>query len=361
MIRMISSRRFEENFLQLGASLFSIPSLSSSYQETLQVSGLALQIRGWDKQRTRLALDEFQGLHNSAEPLPSHWCIDWLPWSEASRRSSRRFIFPLCDDPEERWAYSWHDGLVAAANRWDDTLVCADLTRREVRIFGEETLPRRQGYSLQDVVKCLIRFHYEAGGASLIHAAGVEVDGRAVLFMGAKGTGKTTLLLSLMHRGHRFMSADRCFLLSRPDGPPTCLPWPGALRFTPETRCLVPMLDEIQRAAHRTSIKFRVPLAKLSRTLPCSIGSPLPIGKVLLLDPSAERQPWTIRPMTDAETILEALRIHRIPREPHRRVEIFAPLDMRSNPPLPRLDMLRLSGRHDPVDAARLLERNLFG
>lgn len=68
-----------------------------------------------------------------------------------------------------------------------------------------------------------------ARGDQTIHAASVEIDGRAVVF-GAPGRhGKTTLAAAMHAAGHRLLSEDTtCF---RSDAAPVAIPGPALLRL----------------------------------------------------------------------------------------------------------------------------------
>lgn len=45
-------------------------------------------------------------------------------------------------------------------------------------------------------------------GCSVIHASGIEVDGKAICFMGKSGAGKSTIACSLLVKGHKLISDD---------------------------------------------------------------------------------------------------------------------------------------------------------
>jgi hypothetical protein len=47
-------------------------------------------------------------------------------------------------------------------------------------------------------------------GLVVLHASGVELDGRAALFLGASGAGKSTLAAALVQRGYRLVTDDFC-------------------------------------------------------------------------------------------------------------------------------------------------------
>lgn len=59
-------------------------------------------------------------------------------------------------------------------------------------------------------------------GYAMCHATGVAKDGRAVLFFGYSGTGKSTVAAKLMESGYAFLADD--YLLGAPDGTVYCYP-----------------------------------------------------------------------------------------------------------------------------------------
>lgn len=74
--------------------------------------------------------------------------------------------------------------------------------------------PRREAgiVDLCRVIKQLAATHFESQGRCVLHAAAVAYDGQAVLFVGSKGSGKTTLTRAALDAGARFVTNDRVFL-----------------------------------------------------------------------------------------------------------------------------------------------------
>lgn len=62
-----------------------------------------------------------------------------------------------------------------------------------------------------------------------LHANAIEIDGRAVAFMGESGAGKSTLAAWFHDRGHRIVADDVCAIHFEADGGATALP--GLPRF----------------------------------------------------------------------------------------------------------------------------------
>lgn len=66
-------------------------------------------------------------------------------------------------------------------------------------------------------------------GVLPLHANAIEIDGRAVAFMGESGAGKSTLAAWFHDRGHRILADDVCAILFDDEGQPVALP--GLPRF----------------------------------------------------------------------------------------------------------------------------------
>lgn len=64
-----------------------------------------------------------------------------------------------------------------------------------------------------------------------LHANAVEIDGKAVAFMGASGEGKSTLAALFHDRGYRILADDVCVVKFLDDGRPYALPGLARLRL----------------------------------------------------------------------------------------------------------------------------------
>jgi hypothetical protein len=67
-----------------------------------------------------------------------------------------------------------------------------------------------------------------------IHAAGLSIDGKALLLAGESGAGKSTLALGLVRAGFDFLGDDTCFLAPELDGVRVCA-FPDEVDLTEET------------------------------------------------------------------------------------------------------------------------------
>jgi hypothetical protein len=136
--------------------------------------------------------------------------------------------------------------------------------RREERLWG---LP---------AVLCML-----ARGDLPLHAAAVEVGGRAVLLAAPSRSGKTTLAAALSAAGHRLLAEDLCCVRVR-DGAAELLPGPALLRVRVDMLGAAP-LPPARRAAPDDD---RLHLA-LEGDMRGS-GAPVPVAAVVVLHTAGE-------------------------------------------------------------------------
>ncbi|QDQ14997.1 hypothetical protein [Streptomyces spectabilis] len=80
---------------------------------------------------------------------------------------------------------------------------------------------------LVELIRDLVLKDQENSGAAVLHATAAYRDGTAVLITGAKGAGKSTILLELVERfGYQIMSGDKTVLHEQPDGSVLASGWP---------------------------------------------------------------------------------------------------------------------------------------
>lgn len=140
-----------------------------------------------------------------------------------------------------------------------------------------------------------------------LHAAAVEVAGRAVLFAGASGAGKSTLALRLAAHGCRHLADDRILLL---DGGPPCRV--GAIGLAAKARRpLPPDAGEVGLfvAAHERLSDDTIVYLHLAASEAARFGDTLPLGAVVLprRDPGAgvAASLEAARPAEIARTLIE--------------------------------------------------------
>jgi hypothetical protein len=120
-------------------------------------------------------------------------------------------------------------------------------------------------------------------GLEVLHASGVVVDGRAVLFAGAPGAGKSSLAAALLHRGAALLSDDVIALESRE----------GVLVAHPGAALLHLQAVEHERLSEREREALGAPTAfpHKPRYHPRVSASPTPLGELFLLERSVHGPP----------------------------------------------------------------------
>jgi hypothetical protein len=120
-------------------------------------------------------------------------------------------------------------------------------------------------------------------GLEVLHASGVVVDGRAVLFAGAPGAGKSSLAAALLHRGAVLLSDDTVALESRE----------GALVAHPGAALLHLQAAEHERLSERERAALGAPTAfpHKPRYHPRASASAAPFGGLFLLERATHGPP----------------------------------------------------------------------
>ncbi|WP_250306260.1 hypothetical protein [Streptomyces sp. A 4/2] len=99
---------------------------------------------------------------------------------------------------------------------------------------------------LVELVRDLVLKHQENAGAAVLHATAAYRDGAVVLVTGAKGAGKSTVLLELVeHFGYQVLSGDKTVLHELADGSVVAAGWPDYPHLGYGTVVKYPGLKEI--------------------------------------------------------------------------------------------------------------------
>ncbi|MFJ3777150.1 hypothetical protein ACIPX0_36175 [Streptomyces sp. NPDC090075] len=99
---------------------------------------------------------------------------------------------------------------------------------------------------LVELVRDLVLKHQENTGSVVLHATAAYKDGTAVLVTGAKGAGKSTVLLELVeHFGYQVLSGDKTVLHELSDGSVVAAGWPDYPHLGYGTIAKYPGLREI--------------------------------------------------------------------------------------------------------------------
>jgi hypothetical protein len=121
-------------------------------------------------------------------------------------------------------------------------------------------------------------------GVFALHASAVAIDGRAMVFVGPKGAGKSTLAAALSARGHTLLSDDVVALDLPDDGAPQLRPGPTNLNLWPDSAAATGYdPGALSRIWSRS--------AKLAQWIPEGEASaPVPLGAIFVLA-SSESSP----------------------------------------------------------------------
>jgi hypothetical protein len=133
-------------------------------------------------------------------------------------------------------------------------------------------------------------------GDLLLHAAAVEVSGRALLLTGSGRAGKTTMAAALHNAGHRLLSDD-AIRISFESGQPQALPGPALLRLRHDVAGQLPV-KEMQALMSTTEKVFLCPEPDRRGT-----GDPIPVAAVVSLD-WAEDVRMTPSPLEESLALL---------------------------------------------------------
>lgn len=132
---------------------------------------------------------------------------------------------------------------------------------------------------------------------TILHAACVALDGRAVLLAGHSGSGKTCLSYACARRGWTFLSGDACqFVRGGSDG--MVIGRPFSIRFREGAQELFPELSRYP-AGHRLNGKVDIdpPIDDLN----IAIALQAPAANIVFLDRSTTAVRAAARPVTAAE------------------------------------------------------------
>jgi hypothetical protein len=208
----------------------------------------------------------------------------------------------------------WHErgGERLTCDRDLDAFYRVSRRHPHVRILAGQSRVAARVASMR-VVRELAMAHARRSGWLLLHAAAVEIGGRAIVIVGPKHAGKTTLLLQLLHApGARFVANDRV-LVHVAETPPRLLGLPSIVALRAGTLALFPRLEEqaVQsgyafwetlveaRAAPGRQANARgvdVSPAQLCNLLSVDPSSGAPVGALIFpgLDSGRERRPLGI-------------------------------------------------------------------
>jgi hypothetical protein len=140
-----------------------------------------------------------------------------LPWlARADARGEADLTLTLRTRQEPRNAFRpWHESETINIRRADDGALLARfpdgatflVTARRIALVDaprEYTIDDLAAYALGP----LLALALHQGGAVLIHASAVDAGGRALVFAGESGSGKSTTAAMFHRKGHRVLADD---------------------------------------------------------------------------------------------------------------------------------------------------------
>jgi hypothetical protein len=133
-------------------------------------------------------------------------------------------------------------------------------------------------------------------GDLTLHAAALDVGGRAVLLVAPGGAGKSTLAAAFVQAGHRLLSEDVSCV--RPGGPPSVIPGPAMLRLRPDVLSHIALPDAQVIRRLRTRVTFAV---DQSHRGGCA---PVPLAGIFLLEAPGESSVGAQIPPADCIRLL---------------------------------------------------------
>lgn len=110
----------------------------------------------------------------------------------------------------------------------------------------------------------------------VLHASAVRINGKAVLFCGNSGAGKSTIAAALVQRGYPLMTDDVCAVAMTAGGVPTVYPDGRQLKLWAQS------IDRLDLAARRGE-RVRDRLEKFYVEPAEALSEPLPLGAVYAL------------------------------------------------------------------------------
>lgn len=121
----------------------------------------------------------------------------------------------------------------------------------------------------------------------VLHASGVEVNGKAVVFCGPSGAGKSTLAAALAQRGYRLITDDVCAITLTTDGVPIVHPDGRQLKLWAQA------IKELQlEGLRRARVSNRI--EKFYVELRDARSEPLPVGAIYVLREATPSLVWGV-------------------------------------------------------------------
>ncbi|WP_299966730.1 hypothetical protein [uncultured Roseobacter sp.] len=145
----------------------------------------------------------------------------------------------------------------------------------------------------------------ERRGILCLHASAVSVNGRAAIFLGDKGAGKSTTSAALLSRGHVPVTDDLVAVDGALLDPPAPIIWPGfsSMKLWPDSvDALALTEDDGDRLIHPS-------VTKVQKRMPSPMAAdPVPLGALFVLRRSEEVTEPSVVPRPAHEALQMVLR-----------------------------------------------------
>jgi hypothetical protein len=138
-----------------------------------------------------------------------------------------------------------------------------------------------------------------ARGETVLHGSAVAIEGKAVVFLGTSGAGKSTIAVKLASLGYPLLTDDCLLVRYGTDEMLACPSYPGARLFEPMIEIIFERNASTSAVAEYTS-KRRVDLDRTQLTLQ---GEAIPLGAVFVVTEGQSDVAW--RPLDGSERLVE--------------------------------------------------------
>lgn len=138
-------------------------------------------------------------------------------------------------------------------------------------------------WAVKDIIQRQVLQPIMQQTSTIMHAAGIAINGKILAITGAKGAGKTTVQFTLASSGAALVSADRIYV-GADDQAKECFAWgyPARSSVDRDSFRLFPDLGTTDGFGADGSAKVLVPLAELAMRLHTSVQPRGPMGAVLV-------------------------------------------------------------------------------
>jgi hypothetical protein len=177
-----------------------------------------------------------------------------------------------------------------------------DTGKQQVTFYRAPTAPLDLVAIL--IAGSMVAYLLSADGRLVLHASAVEVDGKALAFVGQSGQGKTTMATVLCAAGYPFV-ADDLLPIGQSADEVTCVPVGTELRVREKVEALLGRFEA--RTARRLTVDDRHAVA------PRTTGArKLPLGSVVVPWPDREAAEVSAQRLTAGEAVITLARCQRI-------------------------------------------------